>query len=680
MPKAPQVEPDILALLKTAEALARIAPRLRADVLQKIAALAILRKACLTEAAGAGEDWKASWALAQSRGCPLLDSTLDPKGSPDPARACAEAHLPEGELDLGALHLALRSGRVLRGRGKRGMYFEGGSESNRRAGAFYTPTWMAERLAGMLLGDTWSPRVILDPACGDGRLLVACAEHLSKRLPAEERRQAIRERIAHGLCGVEQDPLTAALARTALWRMAGPEEGPVEGLLQAIVCGDAIAGPVDGPYPKGTLAWRKAWAGLHAEGFDALVANPPFEVLTGFDKRPGLSRYVDRLRKSGYRMALGGTLNTYRLFLERATQLLVPEGRMAIVLPLGFLMDRTASPLRVNMLRSGWIEEVEIYPESARAFASVGQATLLMKAGRREAALRRFRVRPQGHKGPAHWLELAALESLDPEHLPVPAADGTSMGLVARMHGLNESRLGDFFLGRVGEVDQTVYKEHMLDEPGSALLVRGTHLAPFRVELGKQARRQGWLDADGFAAARGGGAWREDIKQNRVVQTGIVNMEAQRRLVAAEVPAGVRLGNSVNYWVPVEGRFVDASIGRGYALGLLNAAPLEWRFRLTSSNNNINLYEIRELPLPHLVERFQAERMPALWARCTELLQGHQVSPLTAVRQVTSGWGAPARDDRAVVGIIAAAARLMAEEEDPIRLDWLQIVLDHFVN
>jgi hypothetical protein len=54
-------------------------------------------------------------------------------------------------------------------------------------------------------------------------------------------------------------------------------------------------------------------------------------------------------------------------------------------------------------------------------------------------------------------------------------------------------------------------------------------------------------------------------------------------------------GNSLNYicWVGD-----DAEIWNSVLLGLLNSTLLDWRFKITSTNNHVNNYEIDDLPLP----------------------------------------------------------------------------------
>jgi len=687
------------ALLETARRIeAELGKTVSPNKLGPDAVVALLRRRLLEELSGrgvAGGGLDELWEFCRRADCPL---TAESAGAGEAAslRYVELADLPAESGDLGRLYQQLCEVELVEsGKGKRRkLGLSLGRVRRRRSGLFFTPDWMAGRLAEMAVGGRPSQSggrspgrglKILDPACGSGRLLLAVVRLLASGLSpgSPERGAAVREIISAGIRGIDIDPIAVQIARTELWLLADPERGPLPGLSTSIVVGDAIGGPLrGGRRSRGALDWERAFpqAVGGGRGFDAVIANPPFEVLKGFARRQGLAGYVERIRRSGYELALYGSLNTYRLFLERSLELLRPGGRLAIVLPFGFMTDKTAAPLRAHMLRAGWIRRLESYPESARTFEGVGQSVVLLGGVKETPALKEVVVVEGGDENAEWRVSIDDLEALDSEQLPVPILAVSALDLAARLRRVNPSTLGEFAEGRVGEVDQTFYRRFMLSRPGKGLLVRGTHLAPYRANLDGGDPTERWLDAEGFAAARAAGRWKQDLESERVVQTGIVNIEARRRFVAALVPAGVFLGNSLNYWVPRTRDGWDLESANGYLLGLLNSTPCEWRFRLTSSNNNVNLYEVRSLPLPALVPDFPADRLQAFLDRSTELVRESRGSVLGTVRQITAGWAVPMRDDRAAGMLIGRVALLRAEENDQHRAAWLDAVIDHLVN
>ncbi|NBV03672.1 MAG: SAM-dependent DNA methyltransferase, partial [Acidimicrobiia bacterium] len=183
-------------------------------------------------------------------------------------------------------------------------------------GAWYTPEHLVDRLVGAALDGFRSPAGtvrIVDPACGDGRLLAAAAERLSRA----------GHRVK--LVGCEIDPAAARSTRTRLGRSA------------TVVEGNALEHP-----------WE--WS-----SFDLVVANPPFSS-------PLSSRGPDTASPPGSPYADLATR-----FWDLALELARPEsGRVALILPQSILSSRDADNIRqrtesVYRLRWSWWSELPTF-------------------------------------------------------------------------------------------------------------------------------------------------------------------------------------------------------------------------------------------------------------------------------------------------------------------------------
>jgi SAM-dependent methyltransferase len=208
-------------------------------------------------------------------------------------------------------------------------------EAQRRLGAWYTPPVLVEHvldevLEGLPLAGTVR---ILDPACGDGRFLVAARARLGDR--AE-------------LHGMDIDLGAVAEARRAL--------GPAA----LVEVGDALRHPWDEP-------------------FDVVVGNPPF-----------LNQLARRTTRGG-RSVLGGGpyADTASLFLALALRVVRADGgRVGLVLPQSVLATRDTEAIRrdalaVARLESLWWAGVPVFD------AAVHAVILTFTRGAPQGAVRR---------------------------------------------------------------------------------------------------------------------------------------------------------------------------------------------------------------------------------------------------------------------------------------------------
>lgn len=183
-------------------------------------------------------------------------------------------------------------------------------QSAKRRGAYPTPAWLVAEVVGHALPPvTAGQRVtVLDPACGDGRFLVAAASAL-RRLGA-----------VPVLRGIDIDGEVIARARHHLARELDAA-ADVE-----LALGDAL-GDDDV---------------LGAEPFDVVVGNPPFlSQLATSTSRGGSSRHGG-----------GPYADVASEFLAVAVRAARPDGgRIGLVLPQSVLSSRDAAPVRVAVDR-----------------------------------------------------------------------------------------------------------------------------------------------------------------------------------------------------------------------------------------------------------------------------------------------------------------------------------------
>jgi hypothetical protein len=108
-------------------------------------------------------------------------------------------------------------------------------------------------------------------------------------------------------------------------------------------------------------------------GFDAVIGNPPWEMLRRdpHSRRQGQERdpLVRFIRESGlFPLCRRGQVNLYQPFVDRALQLTTRRGRVGLVLPWGMAVDDGAAELRKAVTDTGALETVVGFDNSRGLF------------------------------------------------------------------------------------------------------------------------------------------------------------------------------------------------------------------------------------------------------------------------------------------------------------------------
>ena len=245
------------------------------------------------------------------------------------------------------------------------------SASARDLGDFPTPRAVADVLARETLGGALrrgdAPSV-LDPACGEGALLLAAGALL--RLHGVDQAGA-------SLTGVEIDAARAGGARRAL-TAHGLGGGNV-------MHGDALLRP----------------APLADASFDAVIANPPF--LSPTANRGALPASLRSALSARLPHGLGALTNIAALFLAEALQLVRPGGTVGMILPASFLTSRDAAPVRSAALRAGTLEWLWTGGTDVFAASVTVCGVVIRRAGRRRPTIRRSDGPRAQHMGAARF-------------------------------------------------------------------------------------------------------------------------------------------------------------------------------------------------------------------------------------------------------------------------------------
>lgn len=496
-------------------------------------------------------------------------------------------------------------------------------EARRMRGSFYTPEAIIDRILDLVWeklttdsGDPAKDARLCDPAMGCGYFLLRIAERFRERSPGDVGR--IRSWARYGLYGVDRDPVAVFLARAFLWLVLSDESGEFVPDPRHFPCGDSLLGPAffqerNGAGDGDGLDWKAAFPSIASKGgFSCIVGNPPYEVLTNFNRYPERRQLAEKLRSSGYyRESVAGQLNLYRCFVERSLDLLRPGGMLSMIVPLSLARDAVALPLRKRLIEREATADWLLFGEKDRLFADVTQSACIFGATAAGGGCEKVKVTVKGETNEWTREKLAFFGGGDPM---LPVMSGEEAKLWEWLWTNCPARIGDIADMRVGEVDQTLFRDCMRDNDTGCLLARGAHLTAFCLNVDAVPGKERFLDLPLFLSKKGASAdaCRKRASVWRVAQLGIRNMHSLPRLIAALAPPDVYFGNSLNVYSPHAGTPIE------YIAGLLNSRLLDWLFRMGSGNNNINLYEMRRLPFPSKPSDRHMQAVVSAYRTCAE--------------------------------------------------------------
>lgn len=473
-------------------------------------------------------------------------------------------------------------------------------QNRHRRSAYYTPRHIADAIVERTLSPLLArgaPRAlrIVDPSCGAGVFLLAAFARLREHLPG-------RAILADVLHGVDMDPLAVEVARLCLTlALLAEEPGPLPDLSQTIRVGNALIGTDLDPALHAVarpLDWRQR--------FDAVIGNPPYDVVEkerGEDVWPHDIVRAYSEQNPAYQPALGGKKNLYRLFLVRSIHLLQKDGMIGMIVPMSLLADATTAPTRRYLLAQLRDLRVDAFPQkdvvARRVFrdAKLSTAVISGQLGAPRGPITVQTFPWDRYTDPPIRCTLSAeeLSLLDPGQ-PIPLTGQDEWALCMRLHRApGVVRLGEapgIQISR-GEINQSTCRPYISHDPQHHRLLRGAEIAPYRLQPPSQGT-QVWLNMQTFSRAVRPGLLarrRRQAAQRRIAVQRITGTDDARRLVALLHEPPALFADSTNAICCTGGQ-------ERYLLGLLNSALWQWRFRLTSTNNNVQTGELAAMPYP----------------------------------------------------------------------------------
>ncbi|MBN4998078.1 N-6 DNA methylase [Stenotrophomonas maltophilia] len=345
---------------------------------------------------------------------------------------------------------------------------------------------------------------------------------------------------------------------------------------------------------------------MRGGGFDAILGNPPYEVVE--KERSAASwphqDFVDAIKLSGgYEDALGGKLNLFRFFIVRAFDLSKVDGSVGMIVPLSLAADISCRRTRVRLVKELRPVSLDCFPQKdnakRRVFRDAKLSTMIFvgaRSGSESGADIRLSVYPWNsfHDAPKRAaIDLEDIAKLDPENIPIPLVSEAEWKICKKIHSVpGVLRLGDVDGVRVtrGEINQTIYRKFISSDPRLARMIKGVEVGRYKLNKKLSQGEREWFDEASYLKV---GSPKGVVQAERIATQRITGVDEERRIVATRIAPPAYFADSTNSLVTTDA----APFSNDYLLALLNSKLMQWRFRLTSTNNNVGTNELECLPV-----------------------------------------------------------------------------------
>ena len=352
-------------------------------------------------------------------------------------------------------------------------------------------------------------------------------------------------------------------------------------------------------------------------GFDVVLTNPPYKLL-----KANSNKYENEVNENEYAIDVKklitfikekavykfnqGTLNYYKIFLEEILENYThSSSRIGAIIPITLLNDKQSELLRKRIINKYKLFKLYIIPEKNEFFPDISQAFCFFALDKSVPG-NIIKINPQvmssrDFKNKGVEVKISHIEKMS-ETAPIIIENEIGWQILKKMSTLPKLGALNSIYNARGELDLTLDKNFITKEKTSLPLLRGNNVSEFSYTTGNYYTNEKFILKLSEK--------QKYVLRERIVCQQVSNIHLEKRLKFTKIPGNVVLGNSCNFLTFNESLFGN-QVSLDYLLGVLNSLLLNWRFKITNSNNHISNYELAELPIvvPSAAEKKEVENL-----------------------------------------------------------------------
>lgn len=330
---------------------------------------------------------------------------------------------------------------------------------------------------------------------------------------------------------------------------------------------------------------------------DIIITNPPYknfkaetkhyETKEDYEKDIAIYSKIKELASEYLKYSIEGILNFYKLFVEEIFDNYAGSHTFInLLIPSSILSDKSCSDLRKHILKDSKLVSVKVIPEGVDVVdAQQSLCAVLIDKATKTSKIQMYK---DFYHFPKNLSELsfADIKSFSSDWNILPLSKDEAQKL-RNLNTFPKVKDLPYIKNLRGELDLTLNSKMIVAEKTDYKLVRGRNIDFYKTWT---EEIEEFVSSDFVQDT----AKKDFISQERIICQQIVNKNKTRRVSFAPIAKNFVLANSCNFIALDD----NAPVTLNFLMGVFNSSIINWYFKLSSTNNHINNYEIDEFPVP----------------------------------------------------------------------------------